>query len=500
MLTAMGAGIGLLFDPIVLLAIIVGVLIGLIFGIMPGIGASSAMAIILPLTFGMDPTVALCLLLAIHAVGCTGGSVTAVLLGIPGDAINAATVLDGYPMTKKGMGGRGVGAALCASALGGFFGAAVIALWIPVVRLIVMAFGSAETMLVALTGLCFISTLSTESKTKGFASALLGMLLGFIGVDPISGVPRFIFGRLYLYEGLGIIPFVLGMFAIHEVIELTVGARGAIADADRSAITQTQMSQVWEGMKDVIRHWKLFIRSSLIGTLIGAIPGLGAMTAIFMAYGQAKLTSKHPELFGQGIVEGVIAPEAANNAKEGGSMLPTLAFGVPGSLLMAILLAAMMIHGIAPGPSMLKEHLALTWALIFCLILSNFLGVVFLLPFVSKMAKIAFVRTSIIIPLVLVVACFGAYASKNQFWDIVVMVIFGALGYAMVKSGYDRVTMLLGFILAPIVERYGFIAYEAERLAFLLRPIDLGLLALNLLVICYYPLRGILRARGKDKL
>ncbi len=495
----MADGIGLLTDPVVWLVIVGGILIGLIFGLMPGIGVASAMAIVLPLTFGMNPMVALALLMSIHAVGCTGGSVTAILLNIPGTGLNAATLLDGFPMTKKGQGGRAVGAALFASGLGGFFGAVVLALMIPAVRPIVMAFGSAETMLVALTGLTFISVLSTESKVKGLASGLLGMLIGFIGVDPLAGVPRFTMGSMYLYDGIGLIPLVLGMFALTEVIDLTVKARGTIADVDKSAIAQAQLSQVWEGVKDVIRHWKLFIRSSVIGTVTGIIPGVGGATAVFMAYGQAKLTSKHPELFGQGCIEGVIAPEAANNAKEGGSMLPTLAFGVPGALLMAILLAVFMIHGIAPGPSMLKEHLDLTWALIFVLVISNFLGAAILLPFAMKLANIAFVRSSILIPVILVIACFGAYAYNNEFWDIVGMVVFGIMGYAMVRSGYNRVTMLLGFILAPIVERYWYIAYEAEGLAFLLKPVDLVLLGLIVFIICYYPVKDLIRARRKGK-
>ncbi len=497
MLDSIVQGLSFLANPPVILALVVGVVVGLVFGLMPGIGVASAMAIALPLTFGMKPMVALALLMAIHAVGCTGGSITAILLNIPGTGLNSATLLDGYPMTRKGQGGQAVGAALSASALGGLFGAIVLALLIPVVRPLIMVFGSPETLLVALTGLCFISVLSSSgSVSKGLASGFLGMLIGFVGLDPLIGVPRFAFGSMYLYDGVGIIPFVLGMFALPEIIDLTLKGRATIADVDASVISRTPFSQVWQGVRYVFRNISLFIRSSIIGTVVGIIPGIGGPTAIFMAYGQAKMVSKHPEDFGKGTIEGVIAPEAANNSKEGGSMLPTLAFGVPGSMLMAILLAAMIYHGIAPGPPMLKENLPITWALIFALVAANILGSAVMLPFAMKLANIAFMRARILIPIILVVACFGAYTGDSEFGAIIAMLIFGALGYTMMKTDYNRVTMLLGYILAPIVERYWFISYASEGLQFFLRPINLVLVGLSVFVLSYYPAkRIILRSR-----
>lgn len=492
------AGLTLVMDPNVILATVLGVVIGLVFGIMPGIGVAPAMAIAIPLTFGMKPMVALALLMAIHAVGCTGGSVTAILLNIPGTGLNAATLLDGFPMTRRGEGGQAVGAALFASALGGLVGALVLALLIPAVRPIVMMFGSAETLLVALVGLCFISLLSSGSIAKGLASGFLGMAFGFVGLDPLIGRPRFAFGSMYLYDGIGIIPFVLGMFALPEIIDLTIQGRETIADVDAESVSRTPLSHIWQGAMQVFRHFWLFLRSSIIGTVIGIIPGIGGPTAIFMAYGQAKMTSKEPESFGHGNIEGVIAPEAANNSKEGGSMLPTLAFGVPGSMMMAILLAAMVFHGIAPGPSMLRENLPITWALIFALIASNILGAAVLLPFAMKLSNIAFVRSRILVPIILAVACFGAYTGETEFGGIVAMVIFGALGFAMKKTGFDRVTMLLGFILAPIVERYWFIAYSAEGLRFLLRPTNMVLVAIAVFILVYFPVKRVVDSKKRE--
>ncbi|MFC1893992.1 tripartite tricarboxylate transporter permease [Chloroflexota bacterium] len=494
----MTSGILNFFTPSVFLASLAGVVIGLIFGLMPGIGVAAAMAIILPLTFGMDANVALSLLLAVHAVGVTGGSVTAILLGIPGTPLNAATVLDGFPMTKKGQGGRAVGAALCSSGLGGLFGAVILIALIPVAYQTVLAFGSGETLMVSLMGLTFIAVLSRGSTLKGLASGLVGIALGFVGSQAISGVPRFTFGSLYLLEGFTLIPFILGMFALPEVIDLALKGRGTIAEVDKQTVTQTQWSQVWQGAKDVFRHWWLFLRCSAIGTGIGIIPGVGGEVALFVSYGHAKQTSRHPEMYGQGIIEGVIAPESANNSKEGGSMLPTLAFGIPGSVVMAILLGAMVIQGITPGPAMLREHLDLSWTLITCLVVSNILGVALLLPIIGKFANLAFVRGSILVPLILVACSFGAYASHTEFLDIAMTFIWGLLGYAMIKLGYNRVALLLGFILADAVERYAYLAYRAYGFEFLLQPITLILLIITLFMLFSPQLRRFFNiVRGK---
>jgi len=477
----------------------VGIIIGLIFGLMPGISILPAMAVLLPLTYGMDPAIALSLLVAVQAVGFTGGSVTAILVNIPGTGSNAATLLDGFPLTKKGQGGRAVGAALCASGLGGLFGGIVLALIIPVAYSVVMLFGSGETALMGLLGLTFIAVLSGDSVIKGFIAGLVGIMISFIGIHGVTGTVRFAFGNLYLYDGLSMIPVILGMFALPEIFELIFKRGGTIAEIDRSVLKQTGWTQVYAGVKDVFRHWVLFIRCSVIGVIIGIIPGVGGAVAQFIAYGHAKQTSKHPELYGTGTIEGVIAPEAANNSKEGGSIVPTVAFGIPGSIAMVLLLAAFLIHGIQPGPAMLTEHLDLTWTIVICLIVSNVLGAAMLLPFVSSLARIAFVRGRLLIPTILVVAAFGAFANKLEFWDIVLAFEFGILGYVMVKTGYNRVALLLGFILGNMVERYLTISVSALGAAFLLRPAALALSIMIVLMLVYTPVKNLLQNRkGKS--
>jgi putative tricarboxylic transport membrane protein len=485
------------FSLSVLPFVIGGVLIGLIFGIIPAIGATAAMAIVLPLTYTMTPEAGLALLMAIHAVGCTGGSITAILINIPGTPLNAATMIDGFPMAQQGQAGRAIAAALTASGLGGLFGGLVFLSLIPVSRTIVMAFGSPEAFLTALVGLAFLSVLSKGSTVKGLASGLVGILLSFVGLKGMTTLPRFTFGTLALYDGIPLIPLIIGLFALPEVIDLAVRGK-PIAKIDKAALAAvSERKQVVEGMRDIFRHWKTFLTGSIIGTVIGIIPGIGGQTATFVAYAQAKQISKHPERFGKGYVEGVIAPEAANNSKEGGSMVPTLAFGIPGSAMMAIILAGFLAHGIIPGPGVLKDHLDLTFTLLATLIFANIIGVLFLLPVIGKISKICFVPGSIMAPLILVIAAFGGYAADGSYLGMLMTFIFGGLGFAMVRFGFDRICLLLGFILGIMVEQYLYVSVSTSGISFLLYPIPLILELIFILVLTFDLLKSTISKRRK---
>ncbi len=497
MIEAIISGIAQAFSPLVLLVTFGGVIIGLFFGLLPGIGVMAFMAIILPLTFSWDPAVAISFMIALGSVSTSGGAITAILIGVPGTGPNAATVLDGYQMTKRGEGARAIGAMLCASALGGVLGGFVLAALIPVAYPIIMGFGSGEIFLVALLGLTLIATLSAGGMLKGLISACAGLLIAFVGVHSVSAATRFTFGSMYLYEGFGLIPVLMGLFALPAVFDMIMRKGAAISDVAKTTSTQTEWGQVYEGIKDVFRHWKLFLRSSAIGTIVGIIPGVGADTATWIAYGQAKHTSKHPETFGHGNIEGVIAPEAASNSKEGGSMLPTLAFGIPGSAVMAIVLVALLIQGIEPGPAMLREHLDLTWTLVTILIVANILATAMLLPLIKYLGKVAFIPGRLMVPGIMGLAAFAAYASRIEFMAIPVAFAFGILGYAMMKLGYNRVALLLGFILGPIVERYFFIITGAMGAGFLLRPGSIVLILLIVLILAREPL---MKLRFKRKM
>ncbi|MDP2267637.1 MAG: tripartite tricarboxylate transporter permease, partial [Deltaproteobacteria bacterium] len=309
-------GLSVLLQPPVMLGMFLAIIGGLIFGLLPGLSGLTFMAIFIPFTWGMDPFLAMTILVSAYAVSCTGGSVTAVLVNVPGTPANAATVLDGFPLTQQGQAGRALGAALTASASGGVLGTLVLASLIPVVTPIVMAFGSPESFFLILMGLSFIAVVGQESKIKGSISGLLGLLVAFVGYHDATGVARYTFGTSFLLDGVKIVPCALAIFAVPEMINLMISGRSIVEDGKK---VQAPFADIWEGMKDVYRHWWLHLRATALGVFVGIVPGVGGDVAVWVAYGHAKTTSKHPETFGHGNIEGVIAPESANNGKEGGA-------------------------------------------------------------------------------------------------------------------------------------------------------------------------------------
>ena len=478
MLEAILYGIASLADPIILGYLIVGIFIGIALGILPGLSGLTGLAILTPLVFGMEPTVAFALLMGMYGVSPTGGSVTAILLNVPGEAPNAATILDGFPMTEQGHSGRALGIAFTASALGGLFGGLVLVASIPVLQPIVMAFESPERFIFVLIGISFIAVLGTGSPIKGLIAGGLGFLLSFVGFQGMTGFTRYAFGFSYLYDGIGIVPVALGLFAVPQAIDLM--ATGAAITKVRHVAVTTR-SDLLQGCKDVFDHWWLFLRSAIIGTVVGMIPGLGGTVASWIAYGHAKQTSKHPEKFGTGYVEGVLAPESSNNAKEGGGLIPTLAFGIPGSGSMAILLGAFLILGIDPGPFFIRDHLNLVFALVTYLIASNILGAVILFLASGQLARIAFVRGHIVGPLILILVAIGAYSVERDVLDVFAALIVGGLGYVMRILDYSRPAFFLGFILGLLAERYFHISLEAYGWLFFTQPISLVLLVIAIL-------------------
>jgi TctA family transporter len=385
-------------------------------------------------------------------------------------------------MTQQGRGGEAMGAQLTASAFGGIVGALVLALLIPVLKPIAMAFGSAEVFMLIVFGLTFIVVVSRESIPKGFTAALLGLLIGTVGLSPHTGVGRYTFDQLWLWDGFHIVCIVLGIFAFSEMLGL--GARGRKA---RIAEGDVNMSwgQLFSGSIEVFRVWALSIRTAVIGTLIGIIPGLGGDSATWICYGHAVQTCKNNENFGKGDIRGVIAVETANNSKEGGALLTTLVFGIPGSSGMAILLGAFLILGIVPGPQMITERLDLVWGLVWVMILANILGAAILYPISGYMGRLAFLRGSLLIPPILVLAAVGAYLIRGLWQDVIVVVVFGFVGYAMKRWDYPRAPLILSFILGPLAETYLHKSISAWGGLFLLRPIVVVLMVLVVLSLAY---------------
>jgi TctA family transporter len=444
------------------LYMMIGMGIGFVVGILPGLGGATTLALMLPFIYNMDPTTAFAFLLGSNAVTATTGDVTSVLFGVPGEGICAATIVDGHPMAKNGEAGRALGAALMSSLVGAVFGAFILALAIPIVSPLVLSIGSAEFFMLAVLGVTFVASLSGANVPKGLLAGGFGLVLAMVGLDPIESVPRFtlegVMGEdnaLFLWDGISLISVTVGLFAIPEIIDLAV-QRTSIAGTSQPG----KLGGVMEGVKDTFRHWKLVLRCSGIGAYIGLIPGMGGGPAQWLAYAHAVQTSPNKERFGKGAIEGVLGPGAANNSKEGGSLIPTLAFGVPGSVSMAILLGAFIIQGIVPGPDLLNpaKHLTLTFSFVWIIVLTNILTVAICFLFLNQLAKVTFVKGTYLIPLLLFLIYLGGFAVKNSFGDMFLVLVFGALGWLMVKFDWQRPPLLLGLVLGGIAENNLFIA------------------------------------------
>ena len=455
---------------------LIGIAIGFAVGILPGLGGPTTLALMLPFIFKMTPVEAFAFLLGMAAVTNTTGDITSILFGIPGEPTTASTIVDGHPMAKKGEAGRALGAAIMSSLFGAVFGALVLALAVPIVRPLVLTFGSPEFFMLALLGITFVASLSGEALVKGLVAGCLGLWFATIGLDPVTGIQRYTFGQLFLWDGIGLVPVTIGFFAIPEVIDL------AIQGSSIAQVEVGRLGGVWQGVRDTFTHWWLVLRCSAIGTFIAIIPGMGAATTQWLAYAHAVQSSPDRERFGRGAVEGVLGPGAANNSTLGGSLVTTVAFGVPASVTMAILMGAFLIQGLVPGPSMLtpapKGHLTLTLSMVWTIVVSNVITVAICFLFLKQLVKITQIRGALLIPFILTLVAVGAFAEKNVFEDVLIVLLFGALGWMMARLGWPRPPLLLGLVLGPLAENKLFLSTDNYGLAWTLRPGVLVLLAI----------------------
>jgi putative tricarboxylic transport membrane protein len=471
---------------------LLGMGLGFCVGLLPGIGGAATLALMIPFVFKMSPAEAFAFLLGMHSVAATTGDITSILFGVPGEGLSAATVVDGYPMAKNGEAGRALGAALMSSLVGALIGAVALALAIPIVRPLVLTFGSPELFFLSMIGIACITSLSgsgLRGQIRGFAMGLLGLLLSTIGQERQSGSLRFDMGLMYLWEGLDLVPVLVGIFAIPELVDLAV--RGTSIAGDRPA--ENLGHGVMEGIKDTFRHFWLVVRCSAVGVFVGVMPGAGGGVAQWMAYAHAVQSAKNSEdreRFGKGDVRGVLGPGAANNSKEGGDLVPTIAFGVPGSGAMAILLGAFMIMGLVPGPDMLSKHLAVTYSMVWTLVIANIITVVLSLAVLNQLAKVTYIRGGVIIPFVLLLVFVGSYTANGQIFDLIVTFCFGVLGYLMVIWGWPRPPLVLGLVLGKLIETYLFISVSRYGFAWLTHPLVIVLMAVMVLVIVYPFVRG----------
>lgn len=458
--------------------LLIGVMIGIFFGAVPGLGGITALAIMLPFTYTMTPPEAFAFLLGMFAITTTSDAIPAILLSVPGTVAGQATILDGHPMALKGQAARALGAAFSCSMVGGLIGAFFLALSVPVIRPIILAFASPEFFLLGCLGLTMIGVLSGNSILKGIVAALLGLMLSLVGYAEIGAVARYNFGVSFLLDKLPLVPMVLGVYAIPELLSLARNL--SISKLPRDPVN----GNVLQGVRDAFVNWWVMLRSSLVGIYIGLLPGLGGTIADWAAYAHIVQTSRDKSQFGKGDVRGVLASEAASHAVKGAALVPTVVLGIPESAPYAILLGAFLIQGLRPGPEMLTTHLDITFSLVWTLVIANIVASVGLLLCANQIARLTFIKGHLIVPAVIAFIFMGAWMSGNQMGDWVCLLAFGILGYFMKVSGFPRPPLILGFVLGPILENAFFISKQAyPGISLLARPVSLALLALIVITL-----------------
>ncbi len=493
MLEAITSGLAALLTPQAILFMFIGVVYGLVIGILPGLGGVVAVALLLPFSYGFEKAATLALLLGAHIGTIWGDSVTSILFSVPGSAKGLALCFDGYPMTKQGRATRALAASATGALLGGLFGAVFLALSIPIARPLILALGPSEYLMLALWGLTVIATFSEGSLIKGLIASALGVLVAFIGVDIVTATPRFTFGSEFLMDGISFPVAMIGLFAVAEMMKMAIRGTPIV---DRTLVRE--VSTVWQGIGDAFRHWWLVMRSSLLGVWIGVLPGVGASVAGLAAYAQAMQTSRTPEKFGKGTVEGVIAPDATMGANEGGGLLPTLAFGIPGGESMALLLVAFIGLGVTPGPEMLTKNLDLVFSMVWIIVLANVLVTLIGLGISPWLARLPTLHANLMVPTVLSVSFMGAFAARGRIEDVAVAFVFGVLGYLLDKYHYSRANFVIGMVLATMIERNLQISLTLYGDFFLFtRPLALTLFILVLLTTALPFIRN--RRRRKSR-
>ncbi|MFZ5641533.1 MAG: tripartite tricarboxylate transporter permease [Bacillota bacterium] len=481
MLEYIGAILVSIFQFKVLLFIFLGIVTGIIIGALPGLTPPIGMTLFIPITMGMDPAAGLMLLGSVYMGAEYGGSISAILLNTPGTAAAACTAFDGNPMARQGRGNEALFASITASSIGGIFGVIVLLLFTPMLAKLSLKFGPPEMFWLAIMGIAIVSSLSGKNFLKGFIGAAFGILISTIGVDTISGYPRFSFNSPDLLNGIELVPALIGLFSISQMLNLITKKKVSIVDNDQKPMPYLQV------FKYIMKRPILVLRSSTIGTIVGILPGAGGSIASFISYSFAKQSSKNPEEFGKGAVDGVIASESANNAMVGGSLVPLLAFGIPGSASAAILFGGLTIHGLIPGPRLFAERGDVAYGLMLGMLVSVFImwavGLV-----TAKYCPLIFkLPQSYIVSTVMVLSAIGSYSVNNSFFDVWIMAVFGLFGYVALRYGFTLPPIVLGLILGPLAE-------EAYRRSITLasvhnsyfdylfgRPISIILIAITLL-------------------
>ncbi|ERN53602.1 hypothetical protein A33I_10370 [Alkalihalophilus marmarensis DSM 21297] len=465
-----------------ILLILLGTAVGLVFGSIPGLTATMAIAIVLPMTFGMSPMEGMAILMGLYIGGISGGLIPAILLKLPGTPSSIATTFDGYPMARKGEAGKAFGYAILFSFLGGLLSIIILMLLSPPLATIALKFGPYEYFAITIFALTMISSLAGNSLVKGLIAGLLGIALAMVGSAPIDAFPRFTFGYSALDAGFNILPVLIGLFAVAEII------KASERKISKGKSVDYKMKGFGFSVKDFFKQGWNGLRSSFIGTGIGILPGIGGGTANIIAYVTAKNRSKNPEEFGKGTPDGVVASESANNAAVGGALVPLIALGIPGDTVTALLLGGLVIHGLTPGPLLFQNNGDVVYGIFIALIIANIAMVAFLYYGMRFFTKILSIPKYILLPIILVLCVVGAIGVNNRMFDAAALLFFGILGYLLIKYKFPIAPIILGFILGPLVEtnlRRGLMYSQGDFIPFLTQPIAAVFLILAVLSIVF---------------
>ncbi|ASN06818.1 tripartite tricarboxylate transporter permease [Virgibacillus necropolis] len=488
-------GIGNVFEWHIILAMIFGVAAGIVIGALPGLSATMGVALMLPLTFGMPPTAGMLLLIGIYCGGIYAGSVSAILLKTPGTAASAATVEDGFALAQQGKAHTALNLSIYASVAGGLISGFALLFFAPQIAKVALGFGPPEYFMLALFGLTIISSVSGNSISKGLIMGCLGVLVSTVGLDPITGGERFIFNTTFLLSGIDLVPALIGLFAISEVFNQI--AKGSKSIASGATLKKEKFS-----IKDFLSLKKVIAKSSIIGVIVGAIPGTGGTISAFISYNEAKRSSKKPEEFGKGSYEGIVASESSNNGTTGATLIPMMTLGIPGDVVTAVLLGGLMIQGLTPGPQLFTENADIVYTIMVGFILVNIIMLILAKMAIPWFAKITSIPSNVLMPIVLVLCLIGSYAVNNSLSSVGIAIFFGVIGYFLPKYGYSVTPMLIAIILGPLAEkslRQSLILSDGSFMIFFQRPISILFLVFCLLSV-FVPLLAKYKERRKQNI
>ncbi len=472
-------GLSIALQPTNLLFCFVGVLVGTLIGVLPGIGAAATVSLLLPATLGISPAASIIMLSGIYYGAMYGGSTTSILVNIPGEAASAVTCLDGYQMARQGRAGPALGISAFGSFIAGTLSILGLTFLSPLLADVAMKFGPPEYVSLMFLGLAILAYLAHGSMLKALCMAVGGLIIGTVGVDLISGIPRFTFGLEEFYDGVDLVSVMMGLFGISEVLI-------NIEEGVEREIYETKVKGLFPTLQDWKDSIKPIGRGTFLGFFLGILPGGGAVISSFVSYAVEKRLSKHPEKFGKGAIEGVAGPESANNAASGGAFVPLLTLGIPSNVVMALLLGALIIHGVKPGPLLIQENPDVFWGTIYSMYIGNVMLLVLNLPLIGMWVKVLKVPYLLLFPLILIFCVIGSYGAANKLMDVNIMIFFGLVGYLMRKTGYEAAPLVLALILGPIFEksfRQALMISSGSFWPFLTRPISCTLLVISFLLL-----------------